>query len=930
MNWNRRNTSEISIHNYPEHLNPFYENDNHRRLRFWNFSKEGNNKRRSFSIGNLKNIWSSYSLSPKKSSTLGINKTSESPPILRKNVNNNAWKMRENDLDSSTPNLKGFGEEFHRRSLQHIDTTRNSDLNVFFNRNDDYRRTTQFSGHSSPKQLTRSSQSSLSSNNPFECEVNTDFNIPISNTKYRKKRRAPQPPSPLQSDIEKEINVSINDNGGLDIKSLANEIELFVNERYESPINSDAKREKQHLIDQNIEKPSLAPIASDIDVKLSATKNPVKDTTTNSQNSIENVICGKRELSNNKVIVPGFVGNTLTNCNKNQPNVTHPHGTLECTEDIVANALTTKDLDLPITKHLNKTINNENNFEENRISNTNTKLQIERYESLINSEAKREKQNIEKRSLAPIESDIEVKLGSTKNPVKETTTKSRNGIENVISEKRDLSNNKDIVAGFVGNTLITYNKNQPKVIHPHGTLQSTEDIEANALTIKDLDLSTTKHVNKTYNNENNFEENPISNTNTKLQIEIYESPINSDAKREKQNLINQNIEKRSLECTEDIVANALTTKDLDLPITKHLNKTINNENNFEENRISNTNTKLQIERYGSLINSEAKREKQNIEKRSLAPIESDIDVKLSATKNPVKDTTTKSRNGIENVIYEKRDLSNNKDIVAGFVGNTLTTYNKNQPKVIHPHGTWQYTEDIEANALTVKDLDLTTTKHVNKTYNNETNFEENPISNTNTKLHKHDQDHPISRGNIRKDQYDKPYTCKENQNFTVSEETSNLPNLMKKFALNESVSYSKNNVYDITPQTSTSTDHNSNQLSLQKSLNKAIESINRNQQLLNESAAKGTKLNLTYLSQCDEKKFVYANELNSPNVRCSEPESKNISNFTSNTDEILSKNENNIFYKTKILKTTGQYRESSPTSSNLDWNPLPKPKRTSH
>ncbi|EDW28383.1 GL20551 [Drosophila persimilis] len=157
MNWNRRNTSEISIHNYPEHLNPFYENDNHKRLRFWNFSKEGNNKRRSFSIGNLKNIWSSYSLSPKKSSTLGINKTSESPPILRKNVNNNAWKMRENDLDSSTPNLKGFGEEFHRRL----------------------------------------SQSSLSSNNPFECEVNTDFNIPISNKKYRKKRRAPQPPSPL-------------------------------------------------------------------------------------------------------------------------------------------------------------------------------------------------------------------------------------------------------------------------------------------------------------------------------------------------------------------------------------------------------------------------------------------------------------------------------------------------------------------------------------------------------------------------------------------------------------------------------------------------------------------------------------------------------------------------------------------------------------
>ena len=55
---NGRSTSQVSIYNYPEHLNPFYEDDQHKRLRFWKINKKDNEGRRnSFSIGNLKDMW---------------------------------------------------------------------------------------------------------------------------------------------------------------------------------------------------------------------------------------------------------------------------------------------------------------------------------------------------------------------------------------------------------------------------------------------------------------------------------------------------------------------------------------------------------------------------------------------------------------------------------------------------------------------------------------------------------------------------------------------------------------------------------------------------------------------------------------------------------------------------------------------------------
>ncbi|XP_043950133.1 uncharacterized protein LOC108033970 isoform X2 [Drosophila biarmipes] len=222
MSLNKRNTSHISIYNYPEHLNPFYEDDNHKRLRFWGFSKKKNeNGRHSLSIGNLQELWKSYSFRKKKSSTLGINKTSESPPTLRRDLND-----------------KIFRGDRHT-SLQNIDTRRESDTisnGTFFNRNDRYRSTTQFSGYSSPLQQNRRlSQSSLASSNPFESQPESCPSSPMSSRRYRKKKRAPPPPPP---------KIVVQDYlATKDIESLASEIDEFVNNRKESLIKQEVREE---------------------------------------------------------------------------------------------------------------------------------------------------------------------------------------------------------------------------------------------------------------------------------------------------------------------------------------------------------------------------------------------------------------------------------------------------------------------------------------------------------------------------------------------------------------------------------------------------------------------------------------------------------------------------------------------------------------
>ncbi|XP_050319175.1 probable serine/threonine-protein kinase nek3 isoform X2 [Bactrocera neohumeralis] len=232
---NGRSTSQVSIYNYPEHLNPFYEDEQHKRLRFWkiNKSNNGSGRRNSFSLGGLKDVWTFKSFRlKKKSSTLGINKTSESPPPLRRDLqpyntlNGNDLSLPDYRTRYSTP--AGVNESFqrnaaYRSSLQNVASAKdNGDSHLDFNRNNQYRSTIQVMGTKSNNhnnsylrttpvpQPRRSSQISMASTNPFETddddeENNEDVSLagdremitstPIKQRIHRKKRRAPAPPT---------------------------------------------------------------------------------------------------------------------------------------------------------------------------------------------------------------------------------------------------------------------------------------------------------------------------------------------------------------------------------------------------------------------------------------------------------------------------------------------------------------------------------------------------------------------------------------------------------------------------------------------------------------------------------------------------------------------------------------------------------------
>jgi hypothetical protein len=67
---NVRSSSQVSIYNYPEYLNPFYEDEQHKRLRFWKIKKSSNgtSKNKGSSNGNNEG---SGSLSRRGSFNLG-------------------------------------------------------------------------------------------------------------------------------------------------------------------------------------------------------------------------------------------------------------------------------------------------------------------------------------------------------------------------------------------------------------------------------------------------------------------------------------------------------------------------------------------------------------------------------------------------------------------------------------------------------------------------------------------------------------------------------------------------------------------------------------------------------------------------------------------------------------------------------------------
>ncbi|XP_055302797.1 muscle M-line assembly protein unc-89 [Sitodiplosis mosellana] len=252
MNGNgmKASTSQRSVYEYPEHLNPFYEDENHKRLRFWKIGSNKPNRSNSFSIDGLKGLWSFKTFKlKKKSSTLGVNKTSESPPMLRGDKDRYGSQTTFDGRLRHTVDI-GLGNDFQRgapcrSSLQDLNSTSRYQGENNFIRNNRYRSTMQagssthsnaaigavtpvFRSRYNQQSISRgSSQLSVNSSNPFDDDYETISQVGSperSSIRHsaRKKRRAPPPPvSPNKAELKVEAEQ-------VNITNLTAEIESFV------------------------------------------------------------------------------------------------------------------------------------------------------------------------------------------------------------------------------------------------------------------------------------------------------------------------------------------------------------------------------------------------------------------------------------------------------------------------------------------------------------------------------------------------------------------------------------------------------------------------------------------------------------------------------------------------------------------------------
>ncbi|XP_050077129.1 uncharacterized protein LOC126564203 [Anopheles maculipalpis] len=293
--------SGSSIHDYPEHLNPFYEDENHKRLRFWDRKSHRRGSLSSLRDG-FRELWqySSNRFGKKRSSTLGINKTSESPPPLRRDTY---------DLDSiagtsgyrNTVNAPGYGttresqsytttplfvrHTRYRSSLQDYQKDNNND-EIGFMRNDRYRSTIQngYATYNSgmvtstprkkqapPKPTTPRVplQQQYNNVNPFDVDVEPEgdtlstvsvdssysstLRSHTSGTRTRTKRRAPPPPpvavKPANRIVSTPEEPAAEDAQNEDLRNLTAEIESFVRI---SSVNGDATAKDTSTVRSNV------------------------------------------------------------------------------------------------------------------------------------------------------------------------------------------------------------------------------------------------------------------------------------------------------------------------------------------------------------------------------------------------------------------------------------------------------------------------------------------------------------------------------------------------------------------------------------------------------------------------------------------------------------------------------------------------------
>lgn len=251
-----RTASQSSIYDYPEHLNPFYEDENHKRLRFWHFGGHRSDKPKSDRRGSLvsirdglRDMWEfkTFRVKKKRSSSLGISKTSESPPPLRRDEHDMYYNtISDASAYRNTINTPGYTQSntttpmFPRNSRYRSSLQQQPRENgIGLNRNDRYRSTIQngfatYSGGNVVTSTPRSrynagttgrgmtpgvSQSSLKSSNPFEDDdfddslsmnesfISANGTVRQSMSRPRKKRRAPPPPTP------RSANTSVDSSG---------------------------------------------------------------------------------------------------------------------------------------------------------------------------------------------------------------------------------------------------------------------------------------------------------------------------------------------------------------------------------------------------------------------------------------------------------------------------------------------------------------------------------------------------------------------------------------------------------------------------------------------------------------------------------------------------------------------------------------------
>lgn len=279
----------ISIYDYPEHLNPFHEEDNHNKIRFWTLGKRLS-RSNSINFSGLKDLRNSWS--------------------LRSFMKKGKKGQQQNSSEKSSSNNQLNGEPspiIYRRALQYStasttgarSTVGSPDRYIYggsitpLPRSRFQERLRSTSHHevqslSTTPRLARSevsgSRLSVESTNPFD----EDGPVPPVRASRRKKKRAPLPPGPIyttpesadttvtsvtsESEISKTEDKKLNNtDGDLELENMNLNIELKI-------VEDEDVNNKTESIDDKPKSPDA--VNNNTEVPVTVTEKVVNEETT--------------------------------------------------------------------------------------------------------------------------------------------------------------------------------------------------------------------------------------------------------------------------------------------------------------------------------------------------------------------------------------------------------------------------------------------------------------------------------------------------------------------------------------------------------------------------------------------------------------------------------------------------------------------------